>query len=253
MSEESATITKKEEKITTETVEVPARETLLTENKAKIVTDSLPETDKKNSNEHLPNQFKCYSCSKISEYFQQTYEEPIESETIIVAWRIFQYYIKCNNCGELNRLEFMANRDRPNGIDAPPTLGMPPNIKEEFYLSLAGEFVKNNTKFVNDVLRQLVTLNTALLGGTIAFMNKDVIREEFKILIIIPLLGALIIAFKGIFPYSGKISFFDPIRVEAFNKEVLDYKLNFIKWSGICSLIGFSLIIAAMIIKMFIP
>jgi hypothetical protein len=154
---------------------------------------------------------------------------------------------------ELNRLEFMANRNRPNGIDAPPTLGMPPNIKEEFYLSLAGEFVKNNTKFVNEVLRQLVTLNTALLCGTIAFIHKDVIRQEFKIPIIICLLDGLVIAFKGILPYSGKISFFDPFRIETFNKNALEHKLKFIEQSGICSLIGFLLIIVALIIKMFIP
>jgi len=147
----------------------------------------------------------------------------------------------------------MANRDRPNGVDAPPTSGKPPNIKEEFYLSLAGDFVKNNTKFVNEVLRQLVTLNTALLGGTIAFMNKDVIRQEFKIPIIICLLGGLVIAFKGIFPYSGKISFFNPLRVEVFNKDALDHKLRFIKQSGICSLIGFLLIIVALIFKMISP
>jgi transcription elongation factor Elf1 len=65
------------------------------------VKHSEAETGKKYSNEHLPNQFKCYSCNKITEYFQQTYEEPIESETIIVAWRVFNYYIKCNNCGSL--------------------------------------------------------------------------------------------------------------------------------------------------------
>jgi transcription elongation factor Elf1 len=230
MPEESIPNTKNEEKIapTGETIESPARQTM-------------------NSNEHLPTQFKCYSCGKITEYFRQTYEEPIESQTTVVLDRIFQYYIKCNNCGKLNSLEFRARRNLP------PTLGKPPNIKEEFYLSLAGEFVKNNTKFVNEVLRQLITLNTALLGGTIAFMNKDVIRQEFKIPIIICLLGGLIIAFKGIFPYSGKISFFNPLRVEIFNKNALEHKLKFIEWSGICSLIAFLLIIIAAIIKMFRP
>lgn len=252
MSEESANYNKNEKKNTpiTETVKTQAGETLLNENKS---VNSKVETNENNFNSHLPNQFKCYSCEKITNYFQSTYEEHIESDIVVVAWRVFNYYIKCNNCGELNRLEFMANRNRPNGIDAPPTSGMPPNIKEEFYLSLSGEFVKNNTKFVNEVLRQLVTLNTALLGGTIAFMNKDVIRQELKIPIIICLLGGLVIAFKGVFPYSGKISFFNPIRVEAFNNDALNHKLKFIEQSGKCSLIGFLLIIVALILKMFIP
>jgi len=77
MPEESATNTENEEKITpaTETVEVPARQTPPTENKSEnskveTVKDSMAETDKKNSNEHLPNQFKCFSCGKITEYFQ---------------------------------------------------------------------------------------------------------------------------------------------------------------------------------------
>lgn len=164
MPEKSATNTKNEEKIAqaSETVKTPAKQMPPTENKsenskAETIENPMVETDKMHSDKNLPNQFQCYSCNKITEYFPQVYEETTESQTTVVAWRILLYYIKCDNCGELNRLEFMANRNKPNGVDAPPTLAKPPTIKEEFYLSLAGEFIKNNTKFVNEVLRQLST------------------------------------------------------------------------------------------------
>jgi len=254
----SAANTKADEAQSNEPIEAQIIKPLLTESKSKNSEVEKPEnpvvvTEQKNSDKCLLNQFKCYTCGELTEYVSQAYEETTEPQTMVVTWRELKYYIKCDKCGGLNKVVFMANRNQPNGVDAPPTLGKPTTVKEDFYLSLAGEFVKNNTKFVNEVLRQLVTLNTALLAGTIAFMNKDVIREGFKIPIIICFLGGLVIAFKGVFPYSGNISFLNPVRNELFNKNALEHKLWYIKWSGISSLIGFLLIIFAGIIKILRP
>lgn len=54
-------------------------------------------------------------------------------------------------------------------------------------------------------------------------------------------------------PYSGKISFIDPYKVKTFNENAVNYKLKYLKFSGLISGIGFFLIIAGMINKLIRP
>lgn len=200
----------------------------------------------------MKRQFRCYKCSEITKYDPKEYDDLLKSEILVVAWREMIYYIKCDHCQETNRVEvqtFSDQIDKKKGhediID-----GKPLRKEEDFYLSLAGEFIKNNSKFVNEVLRQFITLNTALLAGTVTFINKEIINENYKIVVVFCFLISLIISFVGTIPYSGGVSFSDPHKVKTFSENALNYKLKFLKASGIISGIGFLVIIIGMIIKL---
>lgn len=201
----------------------------------------------------MKREFKCYKCDKITKYNQEDYDDLLKSEVLVVAWREMIYFIKCSNCREINRVDLQTFSDSMNKTEKPPNKiinGKPLTKEEDFYLTLSEEFVKNNSKFVNDVLRQLITLNTALLAGTVTFINKEIINENFKIVVVFFFLIALIISFVGTMPYSGTISFTDPYRVKTFSENALDYKLKYIKISGFISGLGFLIIIIGMIVKL---
>ena len=194
-------------------------------------------------------QFKCYKCNEITNYNQEDYDELLKSKIVVIAWREMIYYIKCNDCEKLNRVELQTFSTNKNIPKEELLNGKPLTIEEDFYLSLAGEFVKNNSKFVNEVLRQFVTINTALLAGTITFMNKEIINENFKIFVIFSFLISLVISFIGILPYSGNINFISPYIIKEFNKKLLNHKLKYLKLSAVVSGIGFLIIVVGMIYK----
>lgn len=76
--------------------------------------------------------------------------------------------------------------------------------EDQFLVSLGDEQIKRNLPFLNDVLRQQVTLSTALMGGGIAFL-KDAMATGFKVGAVFLFLAALIVALVGVLPHPGMI------------------------------------------------
>lgn len=143
----------------------------------------------------MKRKFKCYKCNKITEYDPKHYDDLLKSEIQILAWREMIYYIKCDYCGETNTVEVQTFSDPINKKKGVEDVidGKPLTKEQDFYLSLAGEFIKNNSKFVNEVLRQFITLNTALLAGTVTFINKEIINESYKIFVVFCFFISLVI------------------------------------------------------------
>ncbi|MCD7916285.1 MAG: hypothetical protein LUG96_14195 [Tannerellaceae bacterium] len=81
--------------------------------------------------------------------------------------------------------------------------GRPPTEEEFFYTTWEKETLKNNINLCNDILKQLITLSTTLLGVTIIF--DTIITVYFlKLLVMVLFFTSLIIAFLGILPYEKK-------------------------------------------------
>ncbi|MFD2273724.1 hypothetical protein ACFS07_29065 [Undibacterium arcticum] len=57
-----------------------------------------------------------------------------------------------------------------------------PNSKRRrnFYFEWARESIKSSIALANDILKQLVTLNTALLGGASVLLNEELIDPAGK-------------------------------------------------------------------------
>ena len=65
-----------------------------------------------------------------------------------------------------------------------PNAGQKPSSDDDFYLDWGKESLKNNIKLANDILKQLITLSTALLGVSIIY-EKIVEDENLRVVVLI--------------------------------------------------------------------
>ena len=78
--------------------------------------------------------------------------------------------------------------------------------EDMFYVALGDEQIKRQIPFLNEVLGRLLTLSTALMGGSIIFLKDSFLAEQFKIPSLIFFLFSLISALVGVIPYQHKIA-----------------------------------------------
>ena len=81
--------------------------------------------------------------------------------------------------------------------------GTKPDPTDVFYAEWGDELIKRNLTFLNDVLRQLVTLSTAMLSGSIIFLNDAMISRGLKLATIAMFLCALVIPHAFAAHHSG--------------------------------------------------
>ncbi|MGH2509771.1 MAG: hypothetical protein ACRDHZ_20520 [Ktedonobacteraceae bacterium] len=86
-----------------------------------------------------------------------------------------------------------------------PVIGTAPTEDDEFYIAWGRETFKNNISYLNDVLRQFITLNATLLGGSFVFLDDKIIDSNFKFWVLIILLASLTVAIIGIMPYGLRV------------------------------------------------
>ncbi len=116
----------------------------------------------------------------------------------------------------------------------------PPSEEDHFYLTWGRETLKNNLAFTNEVLRQLVTLNVSLLGGSIAFLDEKLIDPNFKKVVIILFFLSLVVSFIGMMPYQSTVD----LRIPAKIKE---NRAKAFKWKRRCLWIAGGLLGAAFV------
>lgn len=125
--------------------------------------------------------------------------------------------------------------------------GSPPNEDDIFYISWGRESLKNNLVFANEVLRQLVTLNSALLGGSIAFLDETIIAVSFKVWVIVAFFLSLIMSFVGMMPYEGSVDLRIPKQIKQHKEDALKSKRCYLWIAGILLGIGFGIALAGII------
>src|SRR4051812_41938515 len=84
-------------------------------------------------------------------------------------------------------------------------VGGKPTGDDLFYIDFGGELVKRALPFVNEVLRQMVTLSSALAGGSAAFLGETMIGPGYKSAAVFCFVAALAFAFAGVLPYRDEI------------------------------------------------
>lgn len=101
----------------------------------------------------------------------------------------------------------------------------PPTEEDLFLLEWGKESLKKNIGIVNDALQRMVTLNSALLGGSIAFYDDKVMPTAAKFWVELFFLIALISAFLGMLPKEERVDLKCPADVKAAKKHILDSKI----------------------------
>jgi hypothetical protein len=125
--------------------------------------------------------------------------------------------------------------------------GTEPTEEEKFYMLWGLESLKNNISILNKILRQLVTLDTALLGGSIAFLNDDIINYSFKIWVVFLFFLSLIIAFIGNLPYESRVDLRKPQRIKEHKEKTFKHKRRYLWGSAIVLALGLGIAFAGMV------
>jgi hypothetical protein len=123
-----------------------------------------------------------------------------------------------------------------------PIKGTAPSEDDEFYISWGRETLKNNINFLNEVLRQLVSLNVALLGGSIIFLDNRFVNDTFKALVMLAFLFSLMFSFAGIMPYGRSVDLRVAEDIRKHKRFVFSLKFYFTVMAGI--LLGAGFIVA---------
>ena len=113
-----------------------------------------------------------------------------------------------------------------------------PTEDETFYRQWGYETVRANISTANDVLRLLITINVALLGGGAAFLHESTISEGFRIILLVSFFIALTIALVGVYPKESKIDARIPSDVKQHKDAVLQRKRLFLKLASGFTLAG---------------
>ena len=122
-----------------------------------------------------------------------------------------------------------------------------PTSEELFYIKWGRETHKDNIGVLNNVLRQFITLDTALLAGLIAFFDKIEICKWIKVLSCALLMFSLLVAVFGIIPISRDLDLRRPDLIKARKKRVLIRKKR-LMWISVSSfLLSFVIIFILMI------
>jgi hypothetical protein len=129
--------------------------------------------------------------------------------------------------------------------------GKPISEDDLFYISWGYETLKNNIKLCNDILKQLITISSALLGISIIYEH-IIVNEVLKILVFICFFNSLIVAFLGILPYKSIITTKAPAEIKTHKEKTLKSKLKHLWFSAISLMVGFLLIIISLILNKFI-
>ncbi len=129
-----------------------------------------------------------------------------------------------------------------------PIQATAPSEDDEFYIAWGRETLKNNITFANEVLRQLVSLNVALLGGSIIFLDDKLLDSTFKLFIILAFLLSLIFSFAGIMPFGRYVDLRVAEDIRRHKRLVLSWKLYFLGTAGVLLGIGFILALAGILV-----
>jgi hypothetical protein len=129
--------------------------------------------------------------------------------------------------------------------ESKPIKGQKPTEDDLFYLDWGRESIKNNLKNTNDILKQLITISTAVLGLTIVFEN-IIKHDSLRIVVLFLFFLSLIISFLGILPYGKKIQINSAEEIKEFKSKALKTKRLYIWFSGGMILSGFAVIIISM-------
>lgn len=126
--------------------------------------------------------------------------------------------------------------------------GQQPSEEEIFYTTWGQETVKNNINLCNDILKQLITISSALLGVSIIY-DHVVLSETLKFFVLFSFFVSLIVAFIGLLPYENKVRLDTPDDIKTHKRQALKHKRQYLWVSAMTIVIGFALILGELLIK----
>lgn len=122
-----------------------------------------------------------------------------------------------------------------------PEPGRAPSAEESFLLDWIKEAGKGSYAVVADVLKQLVTINSAFVGTLLLFADKSILDRRAANVLVFALIFAAIVAFVGLVPDRKRIPFND---LDAINR-VRERQMGWKYW---CMLISATVMLASLLL-----
>jgi hypothetical protein len=130
----------------------------------------------------------------------------------------------------------------------------PADELDTFYVEWARESLKRNLPFVNEVLRGLVTLDTALLGGSVLWLGPQIVPAWFRLAVVLCFLLSLAAAFWGMLPYTGTaVDLRCPDLIHKHKTEALRTKQFWVWVAAWCLIAGFAVALVGLLARMVWP
>lgn len=128
-------------------------------------------------------------------------------------------------------------------------VGEVPSEEEMFYVAWGDDLIKDTINAINQSLRQLVTLSTALLAGVVAFFDKGAIPHGAMVAAMILLLASLTAGLIGSIPFSMEVGRRVPAEICQAIQEGLAWKNLCLRFSAWPMLLGIALLCLAILFK----
>jgi hypothetical protein len=131
--------------------------------------------------------------------------------------------------------------------DSMPIVGVKATPENAELFKLGKRMIEGSIETVQDTLRQLLTLSTALLGGSIAFMNEQLTPLGFKAVCVLFFMATVGISFYGTMPYSAGLVPNIPESVRETRDRALESKTAKLRLAGGSLLLGFAVAVLGIV------
>ena len=122
-----------------------------------------------------------------------------------------------------------------------------PTADEIFYQEWGRETLKANIETATDVLKQLITINVALLGGGAAFLEGSDVGAVSRALVLFAFFVGLVISLLGVIPTESKVDCRVPEEVKKHKSKALCWKRGFLAVSAGFTVFG--LLVATIVVS----
>jgi hypothetical protein len=125
--------------------------------------------------------------------------------------------------------------------------GRAPTAEEEFYSEWGRAILKGGYEAAKDALRQLMTLDAALIGANIGFLGAKIINPLGSAIAIVCLLASLLVSFWSIIPHEARLCIYAPYEVKEFQQRAMSTRMVYLKVGGLLLAVGLVLDVLAVL------
>jgi hypothetical protein len=130
-----------------------------------------------------------------------------------------------------------------------PIVTRPPSPSNLYYAEMGREIEKQTIPRLSDALQRIITLSTAMLGGSAFFLTPGTIPDGAKAGSLFLFLMSLTMAFWGSLPYGCGVCPTCPDEVREFRRGSVEWKWWLLAWSSWLLLFGLAFIAIGFIWK----
>jgi hypothetical protein len=137
--------------------------------------------------------------------------------------------------------------EQSNGVTV--LQGEAPTNVEALYHQIGQDLAKKQLPFLNDLLRQLLTMGIGLAGGGLYFLDEKMCHSGMKLAAVGMFFIAILCALAGVLPYRDRFCVSAPYEVKDFVDRAVTWKDCMIWGSSIFLFLGLAAAFVGVLLK----